>query len=149
MNKEVKTRKKRKSLSKVKKQLWVTFSIYIRMRDCLLTTGSTEWGHCITCQKRYSRDMLQAGHFIAGRHSSNLFSEKGVHAQCYNCNINLKGNTLEYRRQIIKKYGEGADLELEREARTVKKYTIPEIEELIDTYKLKIEQLKSSNKVGG
>ncbi|KKN17542.1 hypothetical protein LCGC14_0964670 [marine sediment metagenome] len=139
--------KKRKSLSKVKKQFWTVFSIYIRMRDGLLTTGSTEWGLCFTCGKRYHFKMLQAGHFISGRHSSNLFSERGAHAQCYNCNINLKGNTLEYRRGIIKLYGEGADLELENEAKQIKKYTIPELEDLIIVYKQKIEDLKVKNRV--
>ena len=137
----------KKTLSKAKKDLWTTFSIYIRMRDGLETTGSTEWGLCITCGKRYHFKMLQAGHFIAGRHSSNLFSERGVHAQCYNCNINLKGNTLEYRRQVIKLYGEGADLELEAEERVTKKYTIPELDDMLQDYKKKIEQLKLGNQV--
>jgi len=139
---------KRRSLSKVKKELWVIFSQYIRMRDCFETTGSTEWGLCITCGKRYHFKMLQAGHFVAGRHSANLFSEKGTHAQCYNCNINLKGNTLEYRRQIIKKYGDGVDGELEKEAREVRKYTIPELEETIQEYKKLIELLRLGNKTG-
>ena len=96
------------------------------MRDCLRTTGCTSWGLCITCGKRYHIKLLQAGHFIPGRHNANLFSERGTHAQCYNCNINLKGNSLEYRRKIIELYGEGADLELEEEARQIKKVTIPD-----------------------
>lgn len=86
--------------------------------------------------------MLQAGHFIPGRHNANLFSEKGCHAQCYNCNINLRGNTLEYRRQIIKLYGEGADVELEEKAREIRKFTIPELEALLEEYKNKVKQLE-------
>ncbi len=93
---------KKPTISKFKKKLWIIFSEYVRKRDGLETTGSTEWALCITCQKRYHYKMLQAGHFISGRHNAGLFSEEGTHAQCYNCNINLKGNTLEYRRQIIK-----------------------------------------------
>lgn len=138
---------KKKSLARYKKILWDIFSKYIRMRDCLQTTGSIEWGLCITCFKRYHFKMLQAGHFISGRNSSILFSEKGVHAQCYNCNINLKGNTLEYRRQIIKMYGEGADLELEEESRQTKKYSVPEIEELIEYYNGEILKLKELNRI--
>ncbi len=142
-----KPKPKRKSLAKVKKDTWDIFSILIRMRDCFQTTGSTEWGHCITCGKRYSRSMLQASHFVPGRKSGNLFSQKGTHACCYNCNVNLKGNVLEYRRQIIKLYGEGADEALEREAQEVKKYSIPELEELKEVYKAKIEELRQRNKV--
>lgn len=122
--------KKKVTISSMKKKIWPLFSQYIRVRDCLKTTGCAAFGLCITCGKRYHIKLLQAGHFILGRHNSNLFSFEGTHAQCYNCNINLRGNTLEYRRQIIKLYGEGADVELEKEARQIKKFTIPELEEL-------------------
>ncbi len=138
---------KKPTISKVKKKLWVIFSEYIRKRDGLETTGSTEWALCITCQKRYHYKMLQAGHFIAGRHNAGLFSERGTHAQCYNCNINLKGNTLEYRRQIIKLYGEGVDIELENEAKEIRQFTIPELNEMITYYKQKITELDEQNKI--
>jgi len=52
--------------------------------------------------------------------------------------MNLKGNTLEYRRQIIKMYGEGADEEIEREADQIKKFTTPELLELKEYYRNKI-----------
>ena len=67
----------------------------------------------------------------------------GCHAQCYNCNINLRGNTLEYRRQIIKLYGEGADLELETEARQVKKFAPQDLTNLIEYYKIEIAKLEA------
>lgn len=138
---------KKPTLSKVKKKLWAIFSEYIRKRDGLRTTGSTEWALCITCQKRYHYKLLQAGHFIAGRHNAGLFSERGTHAQCYNCNINLKGNTLEYRRRIIELYGLGVDIELENEADRIIQFTIPELEERILYYKQEIKKLDEQNKV--
>ena len=139
-NVKVKTPK----LSELKDACWKLFSRYIRLRDCLKTTGCTSFGLCITCSKRYHFKLLQAGHFIAGRHNVNLFSEHGTHAQCYNCNINLHGNTLEYRRQIIKLYGEGADLELEKEAAVTKKFTVEELQDKIDHYKAEIKKLEES-----
>jgi len=111
------------------------------MRDCLETTGCPSFGLCITCSKRYHFKLLQAGHFISGRHNANLFSERGTHAQCYNCNINLRGNTLEYRRQIIRLYGEGADTELEREAQEIRKFTVDELIELKAYYGQKVKEL--------
>ena len=130
----------------MKKKVWsIAFSPYIRTRDCLKTTGCKDWGLCITCGKRYHIKLLQAGHFIPGRHNANLFSEKGVHAQCYNCNINLRGNTLEYRRQIIKLYGEGADTELEEEARQIRKYTILDLEALEASLKEKVRRLEGES----
>lgn len=133
--------KKRVTITKVKKDLWVVFSKWIRTRDCLRTTGCKDWGLCITCGKRYHFKLLQAGHFVAGRHNANLFNEKGCHAQCYNCNINLRGNTLEYRRQIIKLYGEGADEVLEAEARQTKQFSISELLELKSYYKEKLRSI--------
>ena len=140
--------RRKKTIPKLKKKLWTIFSVYIRMRDGLRTTGTTEWALCITCRKRYHFKLLQAGHFIPGRHSSNLFSERGTHAQCYNCNINLRGNTLEYRRRIIELYGEGADSDLEAEAHKIKKFTISELEEMMVMYKRKTAELKEENRLG-
>lgn len=138
-------KRKRATVSSLKKKAWVLFSQYIRLRDCLKTTGCASFGLCITCSKRYHIKLLQAGHFISGRHNANLFSEKGTQAQCYNCNINLRGNTLEYRRQIIKLYGEGADEVLESEAKQIKKFTIKDMEDLITELKKKIRLLEDKN----
>ena len=134
---------KRKSVSKLKKEVWDIFSKYIRLRDCLETTGCKAFALCVTCDRRYHLKLLQAGHFISGRHNAGLFSEKGTHAQCYNCNINLKGNTLEYRRKIIQLYGEGYDEVLEAEARPVRKFTRPELEDLKRYYTEKIRELEN------
>jgi hypothetical protein len=71
--------KPREKLSTVKKKAWAAFSEYVRTRDCLRTTGCASFGLCITCGKRNHFKLLQAGHFIAGRHNAVLFSEKGVH----------------------------------------------------------------------
>lgn len=134
---------KQKSIRKLKKKAWDIFSEYIRKRDCLLTTGSIEYGECITCDNQFEYSQLQAGHFVSGRHNANLFSERGVHAQCKRCNCIEHGRPLEYRRQIIKLYGEGADLELEKEAAQIRKFTVSELEALIEEYKEKIKMLEA------
>jgi len=131
-------KKTARPMGKLKKDVWDVFSRFIRYRDCMRTTGCKDWGLCITCSRRYHFKLLQSGHFIPGRHNANLFQEKGVHAQCYNCNINLRGNTLEYRRQIIKLYGEGYDEILEEEAKEIKKFTREELENLKNYYKKQI-----------
>ncbi len=124
-----------------KKYAWDSFSIFIRTRDCLKTTGSPAVGVCITCPRKYDFRGLQAGHFIQGRHNNNLFSEKGVHAQCFYCNMQLKGNVLEYRRKIIEMYGDGFDEKLEAEDRIVVKYTIKDYLEIAEKYQLKTKAL--------
>ena len=82
---------KRPTLSSMKEKVWLVFSPYIRLRDCLKTTGSIDWGECISCSETKPYSDLDAGHFVAKR-GNNYFSEKGVHAQCQSCN-RFKGGT--------------------------------------------------------
>ena len=142
MNKAKPTKKKPETVSQLKKKAWVLFSQYIKLRDCLRTTGTTAFALCITCGKRYHYKVLQAGHFIPGRHNNNLFNPRGCHAQCYNCNINLKGNTLVYRRAIIDLYGPGADVELEDQDKVVRQWRPNELKELIEELKADIKKLE-------
>ncbi len=127
----------------LKANAWRIFSRYIRLRDCLFTTGTKEYGLCVSCGFQFPFDNLQAGHFIAGRHNANLFSEEGVHAQCRLCNIIKKGNQLSYRRAIINLYGDGYDLVLEAEANQIKKYTPQDYLDLIEYYNKEIKKLEA------
>ncbi len=120
---------KKKTLASLKNRIKPIFSRYIRLRDCLLTTGSPEYGECISCGNPFEYNGLDAGHFVA-KHNNNYFSERGVHAQCRHCNRYLHGNPLGYRRGLLLLYGEEITNELESENRPIKKFTIKELEEL-------------------
>jgi len=133
--------KQSKSTNWHKKHLWPIFSLFIRVRDCLRTTGCSSWGLCVSCGKRYHIKLLQAGHFIPGRHNANLFYERGCHAQCYNCNINLKGNTLAYMDALIKLYEEGIIEELRANDKTIKQFTIQELQDKKEYYKKQLKEL--------
>ncbi|MCK5019568.1 MAG: recombination protein NinG [Candidatus Peribacteraceae bacterium] len=133
---------KRITVTKLKKEIVPIHSRYIRLRDCLRTTGSPEYGECFTCDFSGPISYLQAGHFMQGRHNAYLFSERGVHAQCARCNLTLGGNPHEYRRQIVKLYGEDVAMELEAERQQVKKFTISELKELKESLLKKIRELE-------
>ena len=142
----MKKKTKRPTISSVKKKAWDVFSRFVRTRDCLLTTGSSQYGECFTCSETLPFVELQAGHFVP-KHSGNYFSEKGVHAQCRTCNIfgkNRKraGMPLEYRRHLVELYGEKTTAYLERENQLERKFTIPELEELYEYYKNKLKELE-------
>ena len=115
------------------------FSLYIRTRDCLLTTDSPNWGECISCGETFEYHSLNAGHFVA-KHNNNYFSERGVHAQCKHCNRYLHGNQLGYRRGLVELYGEEVVKELELENIPIKKFTISELEDLLNYYKEKLKE---------
>lgn len=135
---------KKKSLKALKVEVWKIFSEYIRKRDCLLATSSIWYGECFTCGNPKEYHELDAGHYRP-KHSGNFFSERGVHAQCRSCNRYKGGMPLEYRRHLVELYGEGADLELEAEARQTKKFTISELETLKKDLRERIKKLEGGN----
>jgi len=137
-----KAKRKRETVSSLKKKVWVLFSRYIRLRDCLATTGSPEWGECISCGKTFGFHQLDAGHFVP-KHNNNYFSEKGVHAQCRHCNSYLHGNQLGYRRGLVELYGEEVTKELEFENIPIKKFTIEALEELKADMLNKLKEVSS------
>lgn len=119
---------KKQTVSSLKKLVWKDFSKYIRLRDCLETTGTLTKGKCVTCHKVFPFEDLQAGHFIAGRSGENLFDERGCYAQCKVCNVFNHGNLEEYYPFMLKRWGEEVIEELKREKRTPKRWTLPELE---------------------
>jgi hypothetical protein len=133
---------KHKSIAKLKKEALAIVGRYIKLRDSLKTTGDPEWCKCITCTALKKRTEMQAGHFIDRRHGMTLLDETNIHAQCPRCNIFLDGNILEYRRQIIRLYGEGYDVQLEDKSLEEKKFTVDELEDLKKLYTQKIKELE-------
>lgn len=92
-------------MKKEEKKAKAIFSQYVRLRDCIRTTGSTDYGKCITCGEVKSFEELHCGHFISGRGNSLFFEESNSHCQCSVCNTSLGGNPEIYRMKMIKKYG--------------------------------------------
>lgn len=95
------------SLPKLKRRAWKLFSGFIKKRD-----GNT----CISCKKTgLVGANWQAGHYIAAKLCNLIyrFDPRNVHSQDYRCNCWLRGNPIEYRKALLKKYGEKVVKELE------------------------------------
>lgn len=142
------TQKKKRELStsSYKLKAWKAFSRYIRVRDCLLTTGKPDHGICCTCGKAVEYKYSQAGHFISGRRNAVLFSEKGVHLQCYGCNIGRGGALHEYWLFMEEKYGRPVIDQLIRESKETVKYTKQDYQDIAKEYHDKIEELLDGQK---
>ncbi len=128
-----------KTVKGKKARAWKTFSQYIRLRDCIATTGDKDRGRCITCGKLFPYDKLQAGHAIPGRNTSILFDEELVAGQCVHCNIFLGGNLAIYSLKFIYKHGLEAweeKIRLSNEA-----HERPDYDEVTLKYKDKIDKL--------
>lgn len=129
---------KKPTISTLKKQVWKWFSSYIRLRDCLKTTGTLTSGACYTCGKVYPLTRLQAGHFLAGRGGMVLFDEEQVHAQCMPCNVWLHGDFPTYQEKMRAKFGIEKVEEMIFKRRQTHKFTIAELENLLEKYKQKV-----------
>jgi hypothetical protein len=138
-----KAKTKRELVGTLKKKAWKLMSQYVRLRDCLKTTGGTRIGRCYTCDKKYPFAELQAGHLIDGRCGEMFLDERGIRAQCSGCNVWKHGNKEIYIPKFIDENGRELYEELCREKRTPKRWTVQELLELIETLKGKIEYIKS------
>lgn len=116
-----------KPLPKLLEQTQKVFNAYIRNRD----QGKT----CISCGSNQGN---QAGHYFPVKGFSVLrFNEYNVNLQCASCNMYKHGNQAMYRIGLVQRIGEDQVVNLERIAvnERVKKWTRPELFEIINTYK--------------
>ena len=123
------------SIAKLKRRLWPTFSKYIRLREA----DFKGYARCVTCNKAYPWQRLQAGHFVPGRRNSILYDERNCHQQCYICNIVLKGNPRKYEAYMQARYGQDVIDELDSKNDEMKQFTPQELVALIQLYKDKLK----------
>lgn len=130
------------TLSKAKDRAWKTFSLYIRTRDCIKTTGTKTLLKCVTCGKLVDIKKAHASHFIPGRHLGILFDERGVNGSCYTCNVVLGSNGPKYYKWMLNHYGQKVIDDLERIDNTTVKYTVKDYLEIEKKYKEKLSHLQ-------
>jgi len=92
-------------MKKYEKQAKEWFSRLVRLKGCLKTTGSPEYGVCFTCGDTKPFSELQCGHFISGRGNSLFFEENNSFSQCMFCNTFKGGNLKIYREKMIRRFG--------------------------------------------
>lgn len=116
----------------------IVFNTFIRMRDKDLP--------CVSCGV-YKCEEFHAGHYIASTYQYLRFNENNVHKQCSKCNTHLRGNSIPYRIELIKRIGLEEVEYLENSRHMMLEITIPELKEKIIEYKLKTKKLneKESN----
>jgi hypothetical protein len=131
---------KKPKISSAKRTAWTYFSKYIRLRDSIVTTGTTTECECITCGNRYPITVINAGHFIPGRNNAVLFDERQVHGQCPRCNMS-GGMWSEYLDFMISEYGEEAVKVMRATHNNIKLYTVEDLKAISKQYREKYEAL--------
>ena len=130
--------KKKKTISKLKKELDKWFSLYIRLRDASDTGAAV----CFTCGKMAHYKTLQNGHFQSRRFMATRFDEENCQVQCVACNMFRGGEQFKFALGLDAEYGDGTALELEYLARTTIKLGRYDYEDKISYYGTLVEKLK-------
>lgn len=113
------------------------FSEYVRRRD--LINGVA---FCVTCAEKGDWRRMHNGHYISRRKLSTRWDEKNAHCQCPYCNVNLAGNLGKYKEYLVKRYGNKILAYLEFESNRFKKYTLADIQDIVELYTAKLQKLK-------
>lgn len=134
IDKRVKEMKKAKGLPELKELARAVFQTWVRKRDERLG--------CISCPKTVAK--WDGGHYLKAQLFTGLiFEPMNCNKQCSYCNDQLEGNLIEYRKGLIKKYGEAAVESLEARANSSRfhKYSAEDYRNIIAEYRTKTKEL--------
>jgi hypothetical protein len=104
-----KAKPKTKSITQLKKELDIIFSLYIRQKYAD-ENGNVE---CYTCGAIKPIKSMQNGHFWSRSHLSVRWDEDNCRPQDAGCNIFKHGNYIIYTQKMMQELGEEKFLELE------------------------------------
>lgn len=99
------TKRKKKTISQLKKELWKWFAL--AMKRARSEDGS--YVDCFTCGKplEIGTSNCHLGHWLPkGGYSGHYFNEHNVRPQCYHCNISLSGNTAVFEYNLRQELGD-------------------------------------------
>lgn len=88
--------------------------------------------YCYTCDRQFEE--LQNGHFMSRRFIRTRWDNTNCHPQCNECNVEKGGNLIVYEQRLRREYGDEAIDNLKQLARSGNKFTLAEIQEVIDQY---------------
>lgn len=104
------------------------------------------YANCVSCGAVKHWKEMDGGHFYSRKDAAVKLLEENVHPQCKGCNLRMShGDTKvfqSYRSYMVEMYGEDFLLELDQMARTTKKFTRHEIEEIKAEFDRQIRELE-------
>jgi len=103
---------------------------------------SNGYASCVTCGVTRHWKELQGGHFISRRFTAHKLLEENIHPQCAGCNGPKMGNPIPYTLFMQDMYGREFVEELEATKGITKKYSRPEILEIIEELRVQVNDLE-------
>ena len=113
------------------------FSQWIRQKDA----DHRGYVECWTCGKVLPWSRVDAGHFQSRAKFSTRWDEMNVKPQCKSCNGFRSGEQFKFARKLDAVYGEGTAEEIERISNQTRKFSVEELEALVDVYNRRLRKL--------
>lgn len=139
-NKKPKSKTQTSPIDKDEARAWSWFSKYIRLRDCIRTTGNPEVFKCCSCGSLTHFSKWDAWHFISRMHKNTKFDERNVYGQCQKCNRYQQGNWDKMYEHIKKLHGQETIDELLAKSREIVRYV--DYGEISEKYRLLYNNFK-------
>ena len=139
-----KAKKKKPSISKLKKIAWDLLSKIKRLEY----SDKAGYVQCYTCGRKLYWKKAQAGHGFSGRGNAILFEEDIIRPQCYGCNCCSSGKLDIFTYNLRTEHGDEKFDYLWRLKHTQKKFHTWELEERILVYKKRLQELIEKNLFG-
>ena len=124
-------KRKPKSIAKLVEEAACILQRIVRLK------AADENGYCacVTCGKVDRWQDMQGGHFLSRKWTAHKLLEEQVNPQCPGCNGPKQGNPVAYTLYMLDTYGREWVDNLEATKWETKKYSRPEIMEIIDDMK--------------
>lgn len=94
---------------------------------------------CITCKTRKPLKQMQNGHFVSRRVNALRYDDENCNPQCYSCNVMKYGDQFAYAKELDLLYGDGTAERLHARRFETHKFTIGELEQIIESAKEEIK----------
>ena len=124
-------KKKKITITQIKKKAWAEFSKYIRLKYA----DANGMEACYTCGKVLHWKQMQAGHGIGGRNNAVLFMEEVVRPQEVGCNIYGGGKYSIFAEKLISEYGAKKYAYFVQESNKEKKMTVLDYQAVFEAYR--------------
>ena len=132
-------RERLKSRGQWLREAQTAFNAFIRIRDADKP--------CVSCG-RHHNGQWHAGHWLStGARPELRFDEANCHRQCQPCNVHLHGNLVLYRAELIRRIGL-AEVERLEGPQPQRKFTIPDLREIRDKYRVLAREAMSMERQG-
>lgn len=134
-----KSKRKPKSKAKLINDCAVLMQKLVRLK----AADHNGYCQCVSCGTKKRWQEMQGGHYIERGKTATKLLEENIHPQCPYCNFSMAHSTHvreNYRAFMIDMYGEDFHKTLLHDALQPKKYSMPEIRDLLIELKDRVKE---------